>query len=125
MDASRQSNPGPGSPLTAEDPKGNASASVEGTSVSANPEPQSNAVPVSDPVHEITPEERSSIREGISLFGAEDLPREFADLEVHQQKEFAKLATWFANQPQTVASRIRFFRDMATPMSRNPYSRLR
>ena len=73
MDASRQSNPGPGSPLTAEDPNGNASAAVEGTGVSANPEPQRNAVPVSDPVHEITPEERSSIREGISLFGAEDL----------------------------------------------------
>ena len=125
MDASRQSNPGPGSPLTAEDPKGNASAAAQGTGVSANPEPQRNAVPVSDPVHEITPEERSSIREGISLFGAEDLPREFADLEVQQQKEFAKLATWFANQPQTVASRIRFFRDLAAPMSRNPYSRLR
>ena len=125
MDAPRQINPGAGSPQIAEDPKGNASAAVEGTSVPANPESQRNAVPVSDPIHEITPEERSSIREGISLFGAEDLPSEFADLEIHQQKEFAKLATWFANQPQTVASRIRFFRDMAAPMSRNPYSRLR
>ena len=125
MDASRQSNPGAGSPLTAEDPKGNAPAAVEGTSVSANPESQRNAVPVSEPIHEITPEERSSIREGISLFGAEDIPSEFANLEVTQQKEFAKLATWFANQPQTVARRIQFFREMDTPMSRNPYSRLR
>ena len=125
MDASRQSNPGAWSPLTAEDPKGNAVTAVEGTGVSASSEPQSNAVPISDSVHEITPQERSSIRKGISLFGAEDIPSEFADLEVAQQKDFARLATWFANQPEAVASRIRFFRDMATPMSRNPYSRLR
>ena len=82
MDASCQINPGLGSRQFAEDPKGNAYVAVEGTGVSASPEPQGVAVPISVFILEITPEERSSIREGISLFGAEALTSEFDDFEV-------------------------------------------
>ena len=125
MDASRQSNPRPGSPQYSEDPKGNAYVAVEGIDVSANPERQRNAVPNEDSILEITPEEGSSLREVISLFGSEEIISEFADLEAAQQKEFARLATWFERYcfekaTSTLVRRTRWFqgkrgfREMAT-----------